>query len=103
MEGAYLVRIQHMEAIVKKGFLGIGEILGNDTFLGFFKVEKSLVAGGRYRPLSLVTFAIEYQLFGESPKVSHFINVVLYALTGMLLYLVVLQFFHNNDSLAFLK
>jgi hypothetical protein len=83
---------------VKKGFLGIGEILGNDTFLGFFKVEKSLVAGGRYRPLSLVTFAIEYQLFGESPKVSHFINVVLYALTGMLLYLVVLQFFHNKST-----
>ena len=24
---------------VKKGFSGIGEILGNDTFLGFFKVH----------------------------------------------------------------
>lgn len=83
---------------VKKGFSGIGEILGNDTFLGFFKVEKSLVAGGRYRPLSLVTFAIEYQFFGESPTVSHFVNVVLYALTGLLLYLVVLQFFHNKST-----
>jgi hypothetical protein len=83
---------------VKKGFSGIGEILGNDTFLGFFKVEKSLVAGGRYRPLSLVTFAVEYQLFGGSPMVSHFVNVVLYALTGILLYLVVLQFFHNKST-----
>jgi tetratricopeptide (TPR) repeat protein len=83
---------------VKKGFSGIGEILGNDTFLGFFKVKKNLVAGGRYRPLSLVTFAVEYQFFGESPTVSHFINVVLYALTGMLLYLVVLQFFHNKST-----
>lgn len=81
---------------VKEGFSGIGKILGNDTFLGFFKVEKSLVAGGRYRPLSLVTFAIEYQLFGESPAVSHFVNVLLYALTGMLLYLVVLQLFINK-------
>lgn len=83
---------------VKKGFSGIGEILGNDTFLGFFKVEKNLVAGGRYRPLSLVTFAVEYQFFGESPTVSHFVNVVLYALTGMLLYLVVLQFFRTKRS-----
>ncbi len=83
---------------VKKGVAGIREILGNDTFLGFFKVEKNLVAGGRYRPLSLVTFAIEYQFFGESPKISHFINVLLYALSGMLLYLVVLQLFQNKRS-----
>lgn len=82
---------------VKEGFSGIGKILGNDTFLGFFKVEKSLVAGGRYRPLSLVTFAIEYQLFGESPTVSHFVNILLYALTGMLLYLVVLQLFRHKQ------
>lgn len=82
---------------VKKGFSGIGDILGNDTFLGFFKVKKNLVAGGRYRPLSLVTFVVEYQFFGESPMVSHFVNVVLYALTGILLYLVVLQFFHNKS------
>lgn len=81
---------------VKKGFGGIGDILGNDTFLGFFKVEKNLVAGGRYRPLSLVTFAMEYQLFGENPTVSHLVNILLYALTGMLLYLVVLQLFRNK-------
>ena len=31
---------------------------------GYFGEEKQLVAGGRYRPLSLVTFAIEHQLFG---------------------------------------
>lgn len=83
---------------VKKGFSGIGDILGNDTFLGFFKVKKNLVAGGRYRPLSLVTFAVEYQFFGESPAVSHFVNVILYALTGMLLYLVVLLCFHNKQQ-----
>ena len=83
---------------VKEGFGGIGKILRNDTFLGFFKVEKSLVAGGRYRPLSLVTFAIEYQFFGANPTVSHFVNVLLYALTGMLLYIVVLQLFRNKRT-----
>ncbi len=83
---------------VKQGFSGIPEILGNDTFLGFFKVKKNLVAGGRYRPLSLVTFAMEYQFFGENPTVSHFVNILLYAFTGMLLYLVVLQLFRTKRS-----
>ena len=83
---------------VKEGFSGIGKILKHDTFLGFFKVEKSLVAGGRYRPLSLVTFAIEYQFFGANPMISHFVNVLLYALTGMLLYLIVLQLFGSKKT-----
>ena len=50
--------------LVKKGFAGIGGILGTESMTGYFGEEKQLVAGGRYRPLSLVTFAIEHQLFG---------------------------------------
>ncbi len=71
----------------QKGFAGIKDILTHDTFLGFFKQEKSLVAGGRYRPLSLVTFAMEWQFFGKSPGVSHFFNILFYALTGILIFL----------------
>lgn len=70
----------------KQGFSGIGKLLTTDVFLGFFKTEKNLVAGGRYRPLSVVTFAIEYELFGENPAVSHFFNIVLYGLTGIVLF-----------------
>ena len=71
----------------QQGFKGIGNIMTSDVFLGFFKTEKNLVAGGRYRPLSVVTFAIEHQLFGENPGVSHFINLLLYALTGIVLFI----------------
>jgi len=39
-----------------------------------------------YRPVAKATYAIEWQLFGENPHVSHFINVVLYILTGLLLF-----------------
>jgi protein O-mannosyl-transferase len=39
-----------------------------------------------YRPLVLVTFAIEYQFFGSNPHVSHLISILLYALTCMLLF-----------------
>ena len=70
-----------------QGFKGIGGIMTSDVFLGFFKTEKSLVAGGRYRPLSVATFAIEYQLFGENPGMSHVVNILLYALTGIAIFL----------------
>lgn len=72
----------------QKGIAGIPEIFTNELFTGFFKVKKDLVAGGRYRPLSMVTFAIEVELFGLNPHISHFINVLLFAITCILLYLV---------------
>lgn len=49
----------------QQGVSGIGGLLTEDTFFGFFKKKKNLVAGGRYRPLSLVTFAIENEIFGS--------------------------------------
>ncbi len=39
-----------------------------------------------YRPLVQVSFAIEHQLFGEKPAVSHLINILLYAFCVLLLY-----------------
>ncbi|MEL7021688.1 MAG: tetratricopeptide repeat protein, partial [Bacteroidota bacterium] len=77
-----------------QGLAGIPDILKYDTFRGFFKEEgkDQLVAGGRYRPLTLVMFAAEVELFGQSPLVGHLINILLYGLVGVLLYLVLLQF-----------
>ena len=71
-------------AFVKKGFNGIGDILFNDSFFGSLGHSYNL-AGGRWRPLSLVTFAIEHQLWGETWWISHLINLLLYAFTGILL------------------
>jgi len=39
-----------------------------------------------YRPMAKATYAIERQIFGENPHMSHFINILLYALTGLLLF-----------------
>ena len=69
-----------------KGISGIKDIFSTELFTGFFKVKKDLVVGGRYRPLSLATFAIEVEIFGQNPYISHFINVCLFALIGLLLY-----------------
>lgn len=76
-----------------KGFSGIGGILQHDTFYGFFQDQgkATLVAGGRYRPLSLITFAIEYAIWGQNPTVSHVINALLFGATAVLLYLVLFQ------------
>lgn len=76
-----------------QGIKGIPGILKYDTFYGFFKEagKTQLVAGGRYRPLSLVMFAIEWELFGNNPFFGHLINILLYGLTGIVLYLLLLK------------
>lgn len=82
----------------KKGIDGIPDLLTTEGFTGFFGKQKDLVAGGRYRPLSLVTFAIEYQFFGENPFISHLINIILYILTTILLFQILLYFFPESLS-----
>lgn len=65
-----------------QGIDGIGDIFSKDTFYGFFKKDgkDNLVQGGRYRPLSLAMFALEYELFGENPFVGHLLNIVMFGL-----------------------
>ena len=77
----------------KKGTEGIKEIFSHDSMTGFWGKDKSLVAGGRYRPLSMATHAMEWGLVEEKPFLYHFNNVILYALSGVLLYLVLLYLF----------
>ena len=73
----------------EKGIKGIPDLLTKDSFHGFFKKKKNLVSGGRYRPLSLITFALENELFGKektngsfehNARIGHAINILLYGL-----------------------
>ncbi len=70
-----------------QGFKGIPKIFTTDLFVGFFKGNTNNVAGGRYRPLSLMTFAMEVQFFGQNPHISHFFNALFFALCGIGVYL----------------
>jgi tetratricopeptide (TPR) repeat protein len=76
-----------------KGLEGIPGIFQYDTFYGFFKEEgkANLVAGGRYRPLSLVLFAVGWEFFGNNPMIYHLMNVFWYALTCLMLYWLILR------------
>jgi Flp pilus assembly protein TadD len=72
----------------QQGIAGIGGILSHDTFYGFVQQEgqETVVAGGRYRPLSLVLFALLYQIAGAAPFLYHLVTVLLFAFTCMVLY-----------------
>lgn len=95
-----------------KGFAGLGKIFSEESFTGFFQQQKDLVAGSRYRPLSIATFAIEREFFQSTlddgygypvkdsagnqlmtgnPAVSHLINALLYALSALLWFMVLLK------------
>jgi hypothetical protein len=46
-----------------------------------------------YRPVVLTSFAIEHSLFGENTHVSHFINVILYAVTSIVFFALLISLF----------
>ena len=86
---------------VQKGFDGIGDIFRFESFRGYFGEQKQLLEGDRYRPFSLATFAAEIGLFGKGKTFfGHFINLLLYALTAILLYRVLLFMFPKEEETA---
>lgn len=46
----------------------VKNVMTKDAFTGYFGDVDKLVAGGRYRPLSQLTFMLEYKLFGGNIK-----------------------------------
>jgi protein O-mannosyl-transferase len=81
----------------QKGISGIGDIFRYESFRGYFGEQKQLLEGDRYRPLSIATFAVEQSLFGGNKAISHFINILLYALTGILLFRILLLMFPSKN------
>ncbi len=62
--------IIHQNDHVIKGIAGIKGILTKDAYESFYRKMNATdqLAGGRYRPLSVVSFAIEQQFIGAYPK-----------------------------------
>ena len=67
--------------ITKKGFAGISELLVTEYRKGYWNA-----AGTLYRPLSLVMFAAEWEFSPDKPFLSHFINVLLFAFTAVVVF-----------------
>ena len=78
---------------VEKGILGIKEIFTSR----YADDGKQTYA---YRPVTTYSFAIEYSLFKNSqnrPLISHFISILLYAFSGIVLFLFLQQLFKSQN------
>ncbi|MES2592521.1 MAG: tetratricopeptide repeat protein [Bacteroidota bacterium] len=96
---------------VQRGIRGIPKILSTDAYDSFYRSmnAKQQLSGGRYRPLSVITFAIEQQLFGSKEKaktaeetafIRHVINVLFYILSVVVLLYFLRDFIFKDNPLA---
>ncbi|MEI6821544.1 MAG: tetratricopeptide repeat protein [Bacteroidota bacterium] len=81
-------------ALVKKGIAGIPTLLKTTYRYGANNLSDNL-----YRPLSLIMFAIEWELSPKNPHLNHIINVLFYALSCMLLFIVLRRYFNKVHTL----
>lgn len=68
--------------VVKGGLKNIGTIFTTEYRYGAWNSPGTL-----YRPLALTMFAFEWSLSPDKPFLSHFMNVVFYALSGLVMWL----------------
>ncbi len=74
---------------VQQGWSGIGELVTQNYWAAS---GQNL---GYYRPLSHVTFAIENAIHGNNPFYMHLINVLLYAITGVMVFVLLSSLFRK--------
>ncbi len=72
-------------------------IFGNEYWSGF-----SQDGGGTYyRPLTTLSFALDYAAWGEDPFGFHLTNLILHAISTFLLYLVCIRLIRNRPAALF--
>lgn len=76
---------------VQAGFSGIKSILHHSFIYGFTGHNDQ-----SYRPVVSIVFAVEKELFGNNPHTGHFINVLLFAISCLLLYKLVKLLFNAH-------
>ncbi|MBK9338453.1 MAG: tetratricopeptide repeat protein [Lewinellaceae bacterium] len=82
--------------LVKQGVSGIPELFSRHYRAG---TEGAGASALLYRPLSLVTFAVEWSVSPGSPFLGHFMNVLWYALTVGLLFAALRRLLHGRHWL----
>jgi tetratricopeptide (TPR) repeat protein len=91
-------------SFTQKGIAGIPEIFLHDTYYPYYQQfsRENLLEQGRYRPLSVATFAVEQSFFGNNAKIRHFGNVVLYGVMMFFVFLFLKKFFFREQPFALL-
>ena len=118
--------IMESKYTIQGGWDSVKAIFSEDTFTGYFGAEHSIVAGGRYRPMSQLTYLIEFQLFGKGikekigdlddfynlhnaknedyyyetplPFVNHLMNLLYYILLCLLIYETLARIFPQHEG-----
>ncbi len=88
-----------------QGLAGIPAIFTSDVSLGNMDESQQsgdVVAGGRYRPLSIAVFAVLFQVFGRNPLPFHLLTVLFYAACCLVFYRSLLVVFKNQRAGAWL-
>ncbi len=78
--------------VVKRGVVSIPLIFKTSYRYGYWSSADDL-----YRPLSLTMFAAEWQLWPDNPKPGHVINVLLYSLACVVLFLTLRKLFYKYN------
>jgi len=85
--------------ITKKGISALGEIFTTPYRAGFWDRDEGL-----YRPISVAMFAIEYELWPDNPMPGHIMNILLFMLTIMMIFVVTKNLFpDSNDLIPFIS
>ncbi len=91
----YSVIIENRQT--RQGVSAIPEIFTTSYRYGYFSSQDEL-----YRPIPKAMFAAEWQIGKGSPLPGHLINIFLYALTGILLFITFKDLSSGNQILAFI-
>ncbi|MEO8086987.1 MAG: tetratricopeptide repeat protein [Bacteroidota bacterium] len=80
--------------VVKQGTSAYSTILSTSYRYGYRDSDDEL-----YRPLPLMVFATIWQFFPNNPAPFHLLNVLLFAITGFVLYNLLKRIFHGVNAL----
>jgi len=79
-------------SVIQKGIKALPEIFTSR----YSQLGEKINYG--YRPIVLSTFAIEYEIFGTNPYVSHTVNLLLYLVNCLLLFLILKRILVNFNN-----
>src|SRR2546421_8099647 len=84
-------------AITTKGVKSLGTIFTTVFYSGSAATDVSL-----YRPVPKAVFAVCWSVSSGNPFFFHLVNVLVYALTGLILFLTLVKFFPKNIFIPFI-
>ena len=80
--------------VTKQGIEGIATQWQTNARYGYRNSPGEL-----YRPFTMTMFSLEWEIMPDTPELSHFINVLLYAITGAVLFLTLARIWRKYDLL----